>query len=117
MTIHIPFNKPCIVGSELIYVGQAVAGGHASGDGPFTRRAQRLMEDRFGAGRILLTTSCTHALEMAALLLEIKPGDEVVTDGQLQLEDGTIVEVCSGQTKDASPEAKTARPPGKGAAP
>jgi len=78
VTIHIPFNKPCIVGSELIYVGQAVAGGHASGDGPFTRRAQKLMEDRFGARRVLLTTSCTSALEVAALLCDLGPGDEVI---------------------------------------
>jgi dTDP-4-amino-4,6-dideoxygalactose transaminase len=78
MTIHIPFNRPSIVGAELIYVGQAVAGGHASGDGPFTRHAQKLMEDRFGAGRLLLTTSCTAALEMAALLCDFGPGDEVI---------------------------------------
>jgi dTDP-4-amino-4,6-dideoxygalactose transaminase len=78
MTIHIPFNKPCIVGSELIYVGQAVSGGHASGDGPFTRRAQKLMETRFDALRVLLTTSCTAALEMAALLCKLGPGDEVI---------------------------------------
>ena len=78
MTIHIPFNKPCIVGLELIYVGQAVAGGHASGDGPFTRRAQKLMEDRFDARRVLLTTSCTAALEVAALLCDLGPGDEVI---------------------------------------
>ena len=78
MTIHIPFNKPSIVGSELIYVGQAVAGGHASGDGPFTRRAQKLMEERFGARRMLLTTSCTAALEMAALLCDLGPDDEVI---------------------------------------
>jgi dTDP-4-amino-4,6-dideoxygalactose transaminase len=78
MRIHIPFNKPSIVGSELIYVGQAVAGGHASGDGPFTRRAQKLMEEHFGASRILLTTSCTAALELAALLCDLGPGDEVI---------------------------------------
>ncbi len=78
MKIHIPFNKPSIVGSELIYVGQAVAGGHASGDGPFTRRAQKLMEEHFSARRILLTTSCTAALELAALLSNIGPGDEVI---------------------------------------
>ena len=78
MTIHIPFNKPCVVGSELIYVGQAVAGGHASGDGPFTRRAEKMLQDRFDARRILLTTSCTSALEMAALLCDLKPGDEVI---------------------------------------
>ncbi len=78
MTIHIPFNKPCIVGPELFYVGQAVAGGHASGDGPFTRRAQQLMQDRFSAHRVLLTTSCTAALEMAACLCELGPNDEVI---------------------------------------
>lgn len=76
--VRIPFNKPAIVGSELIYVGQAVAGGHASGDGPFTRRAQKLMQERFGARRVLLTTSCTAALEMAALLCGLGPGDEVI---------------------------------------
>jgi dTDP-4-amino-4,6-dideoxygalactose transaminase len=78
MTLAIPFNKPCIVGSELIYVAQAVAGGHASGDGPFTRRAQTMMEQRFGARRVLLTTSCTAALEMAALLCDLRPCDEVI---------------------------------------
>ena len=78
MTIRIPFNKPSIVGAELIYVGQAVAGGHASGDGPFTKRAQRLMEEHFRARRMLLTTSCTAALELAALLCDLGPGDEVI---------------------------------------
>jgi dTDP-4-amino-4,6-dideoxygalactose transaminase len=78
MSYHIPFNKPCIVGSELIYVGQAVAGGHASGDGPFTRRVQTMMERRFDARRTLLTTSCTSALEIAALLCDLRPGDEVI---------------------------------------
>ena len=78
MTITIPFNKPCIVGAELIYVGQAVAGGHASGDGPFTRRVEKLMQAQFGAPRVLLTTSGTAAIEMAALLCELEPGDEVI---------------------------------------
>lgn len=78
MTIRIPFNKPSIVGSELIYVGQAVAGGHASGDGPFTKRAQAMLEESFGANRVLLTTSCTSALELAALLCNLGPGDEVI---------------------------------------
>jgi len=78
MAIPIPFNKPCLAGSELVYVGQAVAGGHASGDGPFTRRVQKLMEERFGAHRVLLTTSCTSALEMAALLCGLGPEDEVI---------------------------------------
>jgi dTDP-4-amino-4,6-dideoxygalactose transaminase len=78
MTITIPFNKPCIVGSELIYMGESVAGGHASGDGPFTRRAQAMMEQRFSARKILLTTSCTSALEIAALLCDLQPDDEVI---------------------------------------
>jgi dTDP-4-amino-4,6-dideoxygalactose transaminase len=78
MTFRIPFNKPSIVGSELIYVGQAVSGGHASGDGPFTRRAQMMLEQRFGGSRTLLTTSCTSALEIAALLCGLQPGDEVI---------------------------------------
>src|SRR3984893_7127432 len=78
MIIRIPFNKPSVVGSELIYVGQAVAAGHASGDGPFTRRAQAMLETCFDANRVLLTTSCTSALELAALLCDLQPGDEVI---------------------------------------
>ena len=78
MTVRIPFNKPSVVGSELIYVGQAIAGGHSSGDGPFTRRAESLLQQQFGAGRVLMTTSCTAALEMAALLCDLHPGDEVI---------------------------------------
>lgn len=78
MTIRIPFNKPAVVGPELTYIGQAVSGGHASGDGPFTKRAQRMLEERFQANRVLLTTSCTSALEMGALLCDLQPGDEVI---------------------------------------
>lgn len=78
MTIRIPFNKPAVVGSELTYVGQAVAGGHASGNGPFTDRAERILEKAFDARRVLLTTSCTSALELAALLCDLQPGDEVL---------------------------------------
>jgi dTDP-4-amino-4,6-dideoxygalactose transaminase len=74
----IPFNRASLVGAELEYIQQAVAGGHISGDGPFTKRCQVLLEQALGVGKVLLTTSCTHALEMAALLLDIKPGDEVV---------------------------------------
>ncbi len=78
MSYRIPFNKPCLVGNELDYVGQAVVSGHASGDGPFTNRSQTLMQDRFSARRVLLTTSCTAALEMGALLCNLEPGDEVI---------------------------------------
>jgi len=76
--IRIPFNRPVIVGREMDYVAAAVAGGHASGDGPFTRRAQTMLEQRYAVQRALLTTSCTAALELAALLCDLGPGDEVI---------------------------------------
>jgi dTDP-4-amino-4,6-dideoxygalactose transaminase len=75
---RIRFNQAFLTGRELEYVAQAVANGHISGDGPFTRRAQALLEEVTGSAKALLTTSCTHALEMAALLLDIQPGDEVI---------------------------------------
>jgi len=75
---HIPFNRPSLIGREVANIRQAVANMHLSGDGPFTKKAAALLEETIGAVRVLLTTSCTHALEMAALLLDIKPGDEVI---------------------------------------
>src|SRR4029079_11820369 len=75
---RIPFNKPGLTGNELRYVAETITNGHAAGDGVFTRRCHTMLEERLGAARVLLTTSCTHALEMAAFLLEIKPGDEVI---------------------------------------
>jgi dTDP-4-amino-4,6-dideoxygalactose transaminase len=75
---RIPFNKPSLTGNELRYINEAVSSGHASGDGPFTRRCQEILERELGVRKVLLTTSCTHALEMAALLLECAPGDEVI---------------------------------------
>lgn len=74
----IPFNRPSLVGHESDYMAEAIANGHLSGDGPFTRRCHALLEREVGAGKALLTTSCTHALEMVALLLDIGPGDEVI---------------------------------------
>ena len=76
--ITIPFNRPSLVGKEMEYVAQAVANGHISGDGEFTKRCHRLLEETLGVKKALLTTSCTHALEMAALLMDIQPGDEVI---------------------------------------
>jgi dTDP-4-amino-4,6-dideoxygalactose transaminase len=74
----IPFSKLVPAGNELRYVAQAVANRHCAGDGPFTRQCQSLLENELGVPSALLTTSCTHALEMAALLLDIQPGDEVI---------------------------------------
>ncbi|HET7419904.1 MAG TPA: dTDP-4-amino-4,6-dideoxygalactose transaminase [Candidatus Dormibacteraeota bacterium] len=74
----IPFNRPTFEGRELEYIQEAIAYGHISGDGPFTKRCHQLLESELGVPRALLTTSCTHALEMAAILLDLKPGDEVI---------------------------------------
>lgn len=78
MTFSIPFNRPCLTGNEYKYIAEAIASGHASGDGPFTRRCHELLESELQVRKVLLTTSCTHALELAALLLDIAPGDEVI---------------------------------------
>jgi dTDP-4-amino-4,6-dideoxygalactose transaminase len=79
MSIYrIPFNRACLTGKEMEYMAQAVRNGHISGDGPFSRQCHAWLEHRLGVGKALLTTSCTHALEMAALLLQLEPGDEVI---------------------------------------
>jgi len=74
----VPFNRPSFEGREIEYIRAAIASGHVSGDGPFSRRCHQLLESELGVVKALLTTSCTHALEMAALLLDISPGDEVI---------------------------------------
>ncbi len=78
MTQKILFNRPTIVGKELYYISQAILNGHSSGDGGFTRKCHAYLEGELGVPKVLLTTSCTHALEMSALLLDIQPGDEVI---------------------------------------
>lgn len=76
--MNIPFNKPHITGKEVHYIYDAVASGHISGNGKYTKMCQQYFETRYGLRKALLTTSCTDALEMCALLLDIKPGDEVI---------------------------------------
>lgn len=76
--LRIPFNIPTMVGAETQYMADAVSAGHISGDGAFSRSAERLLQSLVSSERVLLTTSCTHALELAALLLNIGPGDEVI---------------------------------------
>ena len=76
--MRIPFNRPTQTGRELEYVAQALERGHLSGDGEFTQRCHTLLEAVLSVPKVLLTTSCTHALEMCALLLDIQPGDEVI---------------------------------------
>lgn len=75
---HIPFNKPFATGHELKYIQKAIANGHLSGDGEFTKKCHAWLESRIGCYRAFLTHSCTAALEMAAILVDIQPGDEVI---------------------------------------
>jgi len=74
----IPFNKPTIVGKELFYISQAIHNGYSAGDAGFTRKCHALLESILNVPKVLLTTSCTHALEMSARLLDIQHGDEVI---------------------------------------
>jgi dTDP-4-amino-4,6-dideoxygalactose transaminase len=74
----IDFNHPVLVGRELEYVSEAFRNGHISGDGAFTKKCHAYLEQTLGVPKALLTTNCTHALEMTALLLDIQPGDEVI---------------------------------------
>jgi len=78
MKYRIPFNKPCFIGNENGYIRDALLNGHISGDGIFTRKCHGLLEAELGIKKVFLTTSCTHALEMSALLLHIEKGDEVI---------------------------------------
>ena len=74
----IPFNKPYFSGNEINYIKQAIDSGCISGNGEFTRKCHCFFKERYGFKKCLLTTSCTDALEMASLLLDVKKGDEVI---------------------------------------
>src|SRR5206468_6514058 len=78
VSYRIPFNKPFIVGKELYYISQSVLQCQTSGDGLYTKKAQELMKGTFRAREILLTTSCTAALDLAAILTDVKDGDEFI---------------------------------------
>ncbi len=76
--MNVSFNKPYMTGKELWYISQAHAKGHLAGDGDFTKKCSAWLEQRIGCHKALLTHSCTAALEMAAILADIQPGDEVI---------------------------------------
>lgn len=78
MEYNIPFNKPFVAGKELYYIAQAVTLGNLAGDGYFTKQCSRLLEEQFTIEKVLMTPSCTAALEMAAILCALGPGDEVI---------------------------------------
>ena len=76
--MNIPFNKPCLTGNEQKYVLESINSQHISGDGQFTKKCHQWFEEKLNCPKVLLTTSCTHALEMSAILLDIKENDEVI---------------------------------------
>lgn len=76
--MKIPFNKPHICGGELGNIQKVLEGGHLAGNGPFTKKCHQFFEDKYGFKKVLMTTSCTDALEMCAILVNIEPGDEVI---------------------------------------
>ena len=76
--MKVPFNRPTIAPNQLEYVSQSFSSGHLSGDGPFTARASKMLSGLHNGSKVLLTTSCTSALELSALLLDLEPGDEVI---------------------------------------
>lgn len=78
MSLHVPFNKPYSASKSVEYVSKALASTHHSGDGEFTKRCHLKLEEILGVHKTLLTPSCTHALEMSAILLDLQPGDEVI---------------------------------------
>lgn len=78
MSVEIPFNKPYLTGMETEYIQDAVESGKISGNGKYTQKCQKWFEETYGFNKCLLTTSCTDALEMAAILINIQPGDEVI---------------------------------------
>ncbi|MBE2183193.1 MAG: dTDP-4-amino-4,6-dideoxygalactose transaminase [Anaerolineae bacterium] len=78
MSYRIPFNKPALIGPELNYIADSVRSGHISGDGKYTKQCHQQLEIWFGVKKALLTTNCTHALEISAILLNLQPGDEVI---------------------------------------
>jgi dTDP-4-amino-4,6-dideoxygalactose transaminase len=78
MAVRIPFNKPYIAGKEMYYIAQAVAGGQIAADGVFTKRCAAMLQVEFGIAKAVMTPSCTAALEIAAMLCNLAPGDEVI---------------------------------------
>lgn len=76
--LHIPFNRSSLEGRELEYIAQTVGVGQIAGDQVFSKKCQKLLEETLGVRRAMVTTSCTHALEMAAILLDLAPGDEII---------------------------------------
>jgi len=85
MSYRIPFNKPFVAGKELYYIAEAVTRGNIAADGYFTKACCRLLEEGFGIKKVLLVPSGTAALELAAMLCDLQPGDEVIASWSVGL--------------------------------
>ena len=96
--MKIDFNRPAIVGKELEYIKDAVDQGMLCGDGKYTKLCSSWMKERFHVNQVFLTTSCTHALEMAAFLCDIHPGDEVIMPSYTFV--STADALCSQRSED-----------------
>ena len=97
MSYRIPFNRPCLLGRELHYMAEAVVSGKTAGEGRFVRACEGLMQERFEATRVLLTTSCTSALEMAAILCDLEPGDEVILPSYTFVSTANAFHLCGAK--------------------
>ena len=93
----IPFNKPYLAGNENSYIQAVIASGKIASNGKFTAKCERFFEERYGFKRALLTTSCTTALEMAALLIDIKPGDEIIVPSYTYVSTASVFEKLGGK--------------------
>ncbi len=88
----IPFNKPYLTGNEYSYIQEVIASGKIASNGKFTAKCERFFEERYGFKRALLTNSCTTALEMAALLIDVKPGDEIIVPSYTYVSTANVFE-------------------------
>ncbi|MFM7472814.1 MAG: dTDP-4-amino-4,6-dideoxygalactose transaminase [Crocinitomicaceae bacterium] len=93
----IPFNKPFVTGNEISYIQEVISSGKIASNGKFTAKCERFFEERYGFKRALLTTSCTTALEMAALLIDIKPGDEIIVPSYSYVSTANVFEKLGGK--------------------
>ena len=104
---EIPFNRPYATGAEFGYIEEAIANAHLSGNGPFARRCASWLEETVGSSRALLTHSCTAALEMAAILAGIGPGDEVIVPSFTLRLDRATRSCCAARRRSSSTSART----------
>jgi dTDP-4-amino-4,6-dideoxygalactose transaminase len=107
MTYRIPFNRPFVVGRELFHIAQAVTNGQLAADGPFTRKCVDFLQRSYGIGKVLMTPSCTSALEMSYHLLQLSPGDEVIMPSYTFVSTANALVLAGGTPRFADVRADT----------